>query len=98
VEDVFKTFYGHLVCFMPGQLVHFTDIWYILWSFGIFKIPHWYVLPRKIWQPWPLPRLFFQHPNSNFHAMMLHVGGTKMIFYNFYAQWGGRVGNWPTIR
>jgi hypothetical protein len=31
--------------------VYFTDIWYILWLFGIFS-PFWYVVPRKIWQPW----------------------------------------------
>jgi hypothetical protein len=42
-----------------GHSVHFTDIWYILWSFGIFHgylvyFPHfWYIVPRKIWQPWP---------------------------------------------
>jgi hypothetical protein len=36
-------FYGHLV--------------YILWSFGIF-FPFWFVLPRKIWQPW-YTRLFY---------------------------------------
>jgi hypothetical protein len=28
-------------------------IWYNLWSFGIFS-PLWYVVPRKIWQPWHL--------------------------------------------
>jgi hypothetical protein len=27
-------------------------IWYgMLWSFGIF-FPFWFVVPRKIWQPW----------------------------------------------
>jgi membrane protease YdiL (CAAX protease family) len=26
-------------------------IWYILWLFGLF-FPFWYVVPRKIWQPW----------------------------------------------
>jgi hypothetical protein len=25
---------------------------HILWSFGIFS-PFWYIVPRKIWQPWP---------------------------------------------
>jgi hypothetical protein len=34
-----------------GHLVYFKVIWYILWSFGIF-FPLWYVVPRKIWQPW----------------------------------------------
>jgi hypothetical protein len=33
-----------------GHLVHFTAIWYILWSFSIFST-FWYVVPRKIWQP-----------------------------------------------
>jgi hypothetical protein len=30
----------------------FVAIWYILWSFGIFFGIFWYVVPRKIWQPW----------------------------------------------
>jgi hypothetical protein len=28
-------------------------IWYTLWSFDIY-FPFWYVLPRKIWQPFLL--------------------------------------------
>jgi hypothetical protein len=32
-------------------LVYIIDIGYILWSFGIF-FPLWYVVTRKIWQPW----------------------------------------------
>jgi hypothetical protein len=37
------------------------DIWYILWTFGIFYghleyfFPFWYVASRKIWQPWYTP-------------------------------------------
>jgi hypothetical protein len=27
-----------------------VDIWYIMWSFGMF-FPFWYVSPRKILQP-----------------------------------------------
>jgi hypothetical protein len=34
-----------------GRLVFVMAIWYILWLFGIF-FPFWYVVPRKIWQPW----------------------------------------------
>jgi hypothetical protein len=43
-------------------LVYFTTIWYILWPFGKFHgylvdfFPCWYVVPRKIWQPWSLLR------------------------------------------
>jgi hypothetical protein len=39
-------------------LVNFPAIWHILWTFGIFSpvLVHfytfWYVVPRKIWQPW----------------------------------------------
>jgi cellobiose-specific phosphotransferase system component IIC len=33
------------------HLVYFTAIENILWSFGIFS-PVWYLVPRKIWQPW----------------------------------------------
>jgi hypothetical protein len=48
MEDV-SIFYGHLF--------NFTDIWYTLWTYGIFCgnlvffPPFWYVVPRKIWQP-----------------------------------------------
>jgi hypothetical protein len=40
-----------------GRLVYFTSIWIpILWPFGILYLihcfPFWYVVPRKIWQPW----------------------------------------------
>jgi hypothetical protein len=40
-----------VVGLFDGDLVYFTNIWYILWLFGIF-FPFWYVVPRKIWQPW----------------------------------------------
>jgi hypothetical protein len=39
-------------------------IWYILWPIGIFCghllkfCPFWYVVPRKIWQPWPNVKLW----------------------------------------
>jgi hypothetical protein len=33
------------------HLVYSVSIWYMLWLFGIF-FPFWYVVPRKIWQPW----------------------------------------------
>jgi hypothetical protein len=67
-----------------GYLVYFVFIWYILWLFGIF-FPFWYVVPRKIWQPWyeegassatfngflalPTLILIFDHPQ---------VGGTRI--------------------
>jgi hypothetical protein len=34
-----------------GYFAYFVAIWYILWLFGIF-FSFWYVVPRKIWQPW----------------------------------------------
>jgi hypothetical protein len=40
------------------HLVYFTAIGNILWPFGIFCghlvffSPFWYIVPRKIWQPW----------------------------------------------
>jgi hypothetical protein len=40
------------------HLVYFTAIGNILWPFGIFCgrlvyfSPFWYLVPRKIWQPW----------------------------------------------
>jgi hypothetical protein len=43
-------FYDHLVYF-TAVLVYFVTSWYILWLFGTF-LPFWYVVPRKIWQPW----------------------------------------------
>jgi hypothetical protein len=58
MEDV-DIFYLHFVYCMA--------VWYILWSFGIFYShlvylleilvyfpPFWYVVARKIWQPWRL--------------------------------------------
>jgi hypothetical protein len=38
-------------CLFNGQNVYSMAIWYILWSLGIFFL-FWYVVPRKIWQPW----------------------------------------------
>jgi hypothetical protein len=41
-----------------GHSVHFTDLCYILWTFGIVRgnlvyfSPFWYFEPRKIWQTW----------------------------------------------
>jgi hypothetical protein len=41
-----------------GHLVYFAGIWQILLPFGkvcchlVYFFPFWYVLPRKIWQPW----------------------------------------------
>jgi hypothetical protein len=43
-----------------GRLVYFTSIWFILWPCGIvygnyrdiYIYPFWYVVPRKIRQPW----------------------------------------------
>jgi hypothetical protein len=59
----FGLFYCHLVYFtavwsilLPFglfycHLLYFVAICYILWLFGII-FPFWYVVPRKIWQPW----------------------------------------------
>jgi hypothetical protein len=33
------------------HLIFFVAIWYILWLFGIFYT-FWYIVLRKIWQPW----------------------------------------------
>jgi hypothetical protein len=41
----FGLFYCHLV--------YCEAIWYILWLFGVFS-QFWYIVPRKIWQPWSL--------------------------------------------
>jgi hypothetical protein len=41
------------------HLVYFTAICHTLWTFDIFPgyleyfFPFWYVVARKIWQPWP---------------------------------------------
>jgi hypothetical protein len=53
MEDV-SILYGHLAYFT----VYCVAIWYILWPFGTlygyleYFPPFWYVVPRKIWQPW----------------------------------------------
>jgi hypothetical protein len=44
-------------------LEHFTAIGYILYPFGIYCchlvyfLPFWYIVPRKVWQPWHTPDL-----------------------------------------
>jgi hypothetical protein len=43
----FGTLYGHLAYFVANC--------YILWLFSMF-FPFWYVVPRKIWQPWSILR------------------------------------------
>jgi hypothetical protein len=61
----FQTKNTHLRKILEGRklLVYFIAIWSILrpfgihtlWPFGIFHgyfPPFWYVVPRKIWQPW----------------------------------------------
>jgi hypothetical protein len=46
---------GHFIAIWSTYL---TVIWYIMRLFGIFHgkllyfFPFWYVVPRKIWQPW----------------------------------------------
>jgi hypothetical protein len=59
------------------RLVYFTAISYILWPFGIFCgccaifFQFWYVVPRKIWQPWtnvclfaaPTAEIIWKHKN-----------------------------------
>jgi hypothetical protein len=42
-------FINHLEQF-SAILVYFMAIWFSAWSFGLF-LPFWYVVPRKIWQP-----------------------------------------------
>jgi hypothetical protein len=34
-----------------GHLVYFRTLWCILCSFGVLS-PFWYIVQRKIWQPW----------------------------------------------
>jgi hypothetical protein len=47
-----------MLVYFIAILVHFHDIWYILWPFTIFcghlvyLSRFWYVVPTKIWQPW----------------------------------------------
>jgi hypothetical protein len=73
MEDV-GTFYEHLV--------YFTNIWSILRPFGLFYdhlvyfmvvwyiycFPFWYVVLRKIWQPWST--------NNNFRRSVISKKGT----------------------
>jgi hypothetical protein len=41
----FGLFYGHLIYFMDLWYRYFVVIWY-------FFPPFWYIVQRKIWQPW----------------------------------------------
>jgi hypothetical protein len=50
-------------------LANFMVIWYISMSFGIifghlvYFVAIWYVVPRKIWQPW-FPSVYFGENND----------------------------------
>jgi hypothetical protein len=59
-----------------GHLVHFTDILYIIWPFGIFP-PFWYVVPRLIWQPWVTAR------GCRRRRIFCHPEGSRMTNYYF---------------
>jgi hypothetical protein len=37
--------------------VYFTAIGYIFYGHLVYFSPFWYVVPRKIWQPWRAPRV-----------------------------------------
>jgi hypothetical protein len=41
----------YYILLVYGLLIHFMTIWYVLWQIGVFS-PCWYIVPRKIWQPW----------------------------------------------
>jgi hypothetical protein len=70
----FQTKYPNLSNFwrvLQWKIVYFMDIWSILQPFGIccgnsvYFSPFWYVVPRKIWQPWvTLPSTVFRHPSQ----------------------------------
>jgi hypothetical protein len=49
-------FLGHSVYF-----VYIIDIWHIFLTFGVF-FPFWYILTRKIWQPFKAVISIYQLP------------------------------------
>jgi energy-coupling factor transporter transmembrane protein EcfT len=67
--EVAGIFYGILY----GHLVYFVTIWSILWLFGIFVFTFWYVVPRKIWQPW----LLFDCGKRRFWAKFLSISAAR---------------------
>jgi hypothetical protein len=45
---------GKFLRFLQWKLVHLA-LWHILWQFGMYFFPFWYVVLRRIWQPWSPP-------------------------------------------
>jgi hypothetical protein len=63
-------------------LVKFTAIWYICWSFGIF-FPFWYIVERKIWQPWTqLPLEKFRHSkNPRANGLRFRLNSASIVIF-----------------
>jgi hypothetical protein len=54
ILQLFSKFCGNLVYFMYGNLVYFLygNLVYFMYGNLVYIFPFWYVVPRKIWQPW----------------------------------------------
>jgi hypothetical protein len=53
-----------------SYVVYFVATWSILWLFGIL-LPFWYVVPRKIWQPWIELTESFAQPTGSLSALRM---------------------------
>jgi hypothetical protein len=72
-------------------------IWYILRLFGIF-FPFWYVVPRKIWQPWwQLASHHILDMDCQFVIGGFHDSGSEMVCALFHLPRKGSGGSKPGV-
>jgi hypothetical protein len=76
-----------VVYFMSIWSTYYTAIGNILWLFGIlcdhlvYFSPFWRVVPRKIWQPCPIPRLDYEITNQGYPLNKSRKESTKRAFW-----------------
>jgi hypothetical protein len=60
-----------------GKRTYNVAILHILWLFGVF-FPFWYVVPRKIWQPWRSACPFAANERRNIiHIFQVYVANVR---------------------
>jgi hypothetical protein len=69
---------------LHDHLVYVMAIWYTLHSFGIF-FPFWFIVPRKIWQPWYVCVLFWIRNNLQPKWQALVFSGANPTIFKFTA-------------
>jgi hypothetical protein len=72
-----------------GLLLHFMDIWYSLWKFGIF-FPFWYFERRKLWQPcirlFIFSQIFFLGNFFEIVILTFDPGAPSELYFELFSQ------------